>query len=481
MDIRQKYLKYKKKYFQLKNQYGGLIERNPILEKIMSIGFEFETQQMSPFIKSNRNELRCINDKIKIYSTYDNDIEIFITPDTPMLDKDIPVYSVYFINNLCNNNSNNFLINDGEFRLIKCSETSGIAFKHAEFHFTFKNIIPNNNVIYHYLNESLNFVNIIFSKSNTELSLNNKITINNCNEQIDKLIVTEQANIYNNRSGLSYIIPNRKNINTYNTINWVIQTTIGIHLENVISVLSYLDLVNSHSESYWAFIVRVSSFIINKFCEEYDYSFDDIDIQKFLNWITIIIYEIGNANFDINGITVLKYKLTFISRHTLCKMFPINIKRAIYIEWYNFTCYKNESNIKDFNSLIEQLNFIKEYFSADIANELYSRLSSKILFTIIGDIIENALKNNNDPDDKILQRNENGSPIISQYTHEKLFTTIHKTTTKYNIENNILLFEFRSLYKLLDIEQNKQGIDHIPNKITLDNLDRCLKSKLVAL
>ena len=72
--------------------------------------------------------------------------------------------------------------------------------------------------------------------------------------------------------------------------------------------------------------------------------------------------------------------------------------------------------------------------------------------------------------DKTKRRDANGIPILSTFTSKQLFVIISKPTKQYAIENDILLFEFRSLYKLLDIEQNNQGIQHISNKITLQNL-----------
>lgn len=64
----EKYLKYKNKYYLLKNKlelnnkleikdnidikFGGLVDKNIVLSKIKSIGFEFETNKMSPFVKT---------------------------------------------------------------------------------------------------------------------------------------------------------------------------------------------------------------------------------------------------------------------------------------------------------------------------------------------------------------------------------------------------------------------------------------------
>ena len=56
LKYKNKYEKYKNKYLILK-QNGGLIERNPILNKIISIGFEFETADISSFVESEESNI----------------------------------------------------------------------------------------------------------------------------------------------------------------------------------------------------------------------------------------------------------------------------------------------------------------------------------------------------------------------------------------------------------------------------------------
>jgi hypothetical protein len=115
-NYKDKYLKYKNKYNLLKIKIGGMIENNDILTKIKSIGFEFETNKMSPFIIEDNNLKSLGRHKKYLIENYENYI-FLVHGDAP---GDIYKSPVYLINNIIERgNVNEFLWENESSKLIR--------------------------------------------------------------------------------------------------------------------------------------------------------------------------------------------------------------------------------------------------------------------------------------------------------------------------------------------------------------------------
>ena len=279
-------------------------------------------------------------------------------------------------------------------------------------------------------------------------------------------------------------MPNIKKINTFRSINWVIQTTIGVKILDVIDVLTYLNKTNHESDnkkSYWSCVVKIGKKIMETFCVEFpEYKYNDISIQKMLNWLVIVVYENCKQNIKfvfeyIKQYNINKFGLTFVSRHEYYEMLP-NLDKTLLDNFKIFLSYDEPEKIvekmESLNESIQQI--IMSYnLNIDTTTNISNNFNNCAIFLIIGDIITNAFDNTLRSKAIIYRRNPNNTIEYSE-VKTTLKRTINVTkdqgTNIYEIENEILLFEFRSLYKLLDMEQNSLGIAHAENKITLNNL-----------
>jgi len=476
----------KKKYIKYINLKGGYIVNNDILLKIKSIGFEFETSKMSAFnIIGNEYSLNNLNffsnhqinliknyyditkeeafakysnfdeypilksiDKYKLSSNkLDNTLLInntnIKTPSSGLVNNSIAeqIFLVTSddindniksdkINKIFNNNiiySEGIYIDNEKVLNLKTNSTSYhyTPFRHTEFHFTFTHIY-NNNAIYYYLNQCIITLENYFSKLMKDIvTIKNekKTYIRNLNGQELPNVITDKAILYYNENhSVFYIIPNWLNIKNINTIGWVIQLTFGVLLEDIIDVIDYLACVNTRHEPNWISAKTNAQYIINSFISINHIDKDNNIIIKLLNFLTIFIYETqlikdvetdGNAN---------KYLYSFLIRHDYHTIFP---KLFEYHEqWKEF--------INNTNLIINSKNL----------NQNYTKVFFKLLQNFISDNPSSTLK-------------------ISQTK-----TINYKNCTKHYPYKGIVLIEFRSFYKHLSKQINKNSSNYIKPSIS---------------
>jgi hypothetical protein len=275
MDFKQKYLKYKQKYLNLKNLQGGFLHPNDAFRHIESIGFEFETRQISPFIGTIKDKTLTLepfgyNDKISDDSTFNPSTKIVIietnetddTDDTYKFDLTQDSYNngdindiTYTMTELLKGKDNSYSfekihssfskINNIKF-IVNDNKTIG----HSEFIMTYKNIEhPSQNIIMEKTNFILNKINSFFTIG---AMLVEKINIS------DKMY-----NLYYfNKNEQKYFLIMWEGISTKD-IYFGPQITIGVKLENY--SLIYESIINIIKKEY----------LITNF----------IDVKQFLNKI----------------------------------------------------------------------------------------------------------------------------------------------------------------------------------------------------
>lgn len=492
MNTRKKYIKYKNKYINLK---GGYIANNDILLKIKSIGFEFETSKMSPFhIVPSEYPIEDLNTfnkhQIDLFTDYfaitkeEASIKYNSLADYPIL-KSIVKYKISsdILNNslLINNNiktpnagllnnsiaeqiflvtsddindeiqsdqinkilNNNILYSEGIYldneKIINLKSDSILdnytPFRHTEFHFTFTHI-NNNNAIYYYLNQCIITLESYFSKLTQDM-----VTIKNEKEsyirnlngrELPNIITNKAILYYNENHAVFYIIPNWLNQKNINSIRWVIQLTFGILLEDIIEVIDYLACFNTRYEPNWISAKTNAQYVIDSFVSIYTINKDNDIIKRLLNFLTIFIYETqlikdvksdGNAN---------KYLYSFLIRHDYHTIFP---KLFEYHEqWKEF--------INNTNLIINSKNL----------SQNYTEVFFQLLQNFISDNPTSTLK----------------------ISHNKSIK--YKNCTKHYPYKGIVLIEFRSFYKHLSKEINKNSSQFI--KPSISELKDFLETKL---
>ena len=301
MDYKNKYLKYKRKYINYKSLIGGKIEANNILKKIKSIGFEFETNQMSFFNVYDEKNLTNSDINPTTHELFDKQIfDINDTNDTNFIfsiNYDTPRDSspVHNINSLYSSKDIHKKIHIGEYTC-----RSNQKFKHSEFHVTYTNITSNPNSIYFYLYDACkricNFFDSLDIFENQEIVISDTDPNYISRSDNEPYIVSSQAIIYREDNRRIYIIPNKKKINNIRTINWIIQMTIGIQIENYISIVNYLLFKEGYINKNWENAKRVSKKIYDIFLDLYNscyiYRFFYLMFLTFHYYLYFYIYHV---------------------------------------------------------------------------------------------------------------------------------------------------------------------------------------------
>ena len=422
-----KYLKYKN--LMLK---GGEIKQNDVLFNINSIGFEFETDEMTilkadesfslyrlkqkinHIPEENINIIGCvpIREKIKTINEY-----MDACTDIALYDSESKVFE--FNKKLCRIKSN--------FRLEYITSPYALIYNNifssngelcnTEFHFTYKEIEKNNNCIIFYLKESCKMLLSYFQELNKQKSV---LINNNNNTILDKSIIyvdnLQHDNIY-------YLLFNNKNIDT---IKWVIQVTIGIDILNIIDVCTYLSLFNTKYYKLWLESINDAETFINKFIIYYNNKFDSdiniyiIDLQILLNYLAILIYFCKFPQMN-------KERMTFKLRHSYRTLFH-NCRNKfknihIKLQWSQYIkqIYNSIENdiITDYNKKFKYIECTRDDYEIKLIIYLYYFIFNK-------NNPESILYN-----DKIfkLQSNKDVFPLL----------------------NDNILIEFRSFYKFLSV------------------------------
>lgn len=518
-----KYLKYKTKYVELKklsnqfkinkkdnyflNMSGGLISSNEILKKIKSIGFEFETDKMSPFTKiidyktedynnakqfgkieppdmskeeyfekkygNSVNEYESlVIDKIGIEPIIlsETSDEIFkVISDTPSGFSS--VYNLnYFLDKL--NIYSDILEKDKEILYYLDNQKP---FVHTEFHFTFKRVEQTDNLIYKYLAKSVQMLENYFDSLEVITDIKIKNIVPNYIRRFAHLkiqyddflkkkelnipdtlpnILTNKAILYKSRDEKQiYIIPNRKdNENTIKSIDWVIQMTIGVLMEDLVDLVNYLaysDDEKSTIDKNWKNALMNSQYMVNEFlCKEkiMGKNYTNKNIKQLLGFITILIYETSLGKDNNTSYKINKFKLSFGIRHKYNELLNIfkdnqyilkNFFEYLKKLFENGHQFKNFLSIKSFNN-----NF-----------ELFAELYYQIVF------------------------NSKSVVIRQDENYQITEMDIENEISKYPLVDDIILIEMRSFYKHLSKNLKKIiDIEHIGiDKVTLEQLDKLVK------
>ncbi|AYV76293.1 MAG: hypothetical protein Terrestrivirus5_115 [Terrestrivirus sp.] len=369
--FQHKYLKYKKKYIDLKGVegirsilHGGKLTENNILSLITSIGFEFETAQISPIMVTNTKHIvpfpEVYRDPITIYTDRldDNIDRIFsVSYDTSYTEASgvknrPPINEVnYFIMgdvakiNLYNINRKPVYTFDVS------QENQGDAYNnrdmyltHTEFHITYLLNTTFTNSVLGCLNDGIsklidfftendvdklngyllvkeiNGTKIIFPGSNngyvTTFVKNNIITEDEISE--DNVIM---ANEERGNNTLGFFMPYRIE-NIPNDVKWVIQMTFGLDLINVIIVMEYLasdhhPYIDSFSNAVSMYMNLMTKFyefmLMNNLIQRIETKETD-EYKNMSNWFFLVIYFFTVYKGD-------KKTLYFALRHQYCDIF----------------------------------------------------------------------------------------------------------------------------------------------------------------
>ena len=465
MNSYKKYVEMKKTYLNFKHYVascqlpvasGGMVEQNDILKKIKSIGFEFETDKMAPLkkVRNINTHQKNILTGVGIGESYEllnnkneNEYEHFkLTIDTPSGSSS--VYSInYFLNNQ-HTYSDAVTKQDKIIYYFKNVDNFDKIFKHVEFHMTYTNIKQNSNVIYHYLEKSCKMISEYFKTfyleknlkieniytnekrifNENDLSILNKLNISNEMPNV----ITNHALIYENSDDdILYMIPNTNGkINDIDDVHWVVQTTLGILLEDVVDVINYLEIINDNNNqpnTNWKKSVENCSFIMNYFINTYlnnSNIYDHVEIVKMQNFITIIMYETNFMVFhpEYDHWIIDKYLYSFAIRHKYYEIIP---------------------NV----SFYEQFKIFMTNYSPLYLSEYGTNLFYELIYELL---------NNNRS--FIAKKDENSNIIYNLYGKE-IGDDIENHSVKYPYENGIVLIEFRSFYKHLQKEAKKIGIE----------------------
>jgi len=297
----KKYLKYRKKYINSK-QEGGLIGRNINQNIIESIGFEFESLYLQPYVFVENHEIffpdeRYSSDFFKKYSLdklyAKKNIEVinnvknkFIMNVSSEYSREKPVYD------LCKNikriddkfRPKSFLSTDllNKFYLKKTSDETvieqvtniekhrdmddmedmdewlNVCYKsNTEFTFTYPTIDKSNNTIYEHFHNSIHYLNDYFTKycDSSEYSLNLIVYDKSDKSNVSDNVIIDRTTFYKQKfttgNRLAYVIINNEElfdkdikgkdyIPTIEDIKWDMHMTLGVKLENVDKLLKYL-------------------------------------------------------------------------------------------------------------------------------------------------------------------------------------------------------------------------------------------------
>ena len=363
--FRQKYLKYKEKNYNIvSSMSGGYINKNDVLEYIISIGFEFETGSytklnIDPLSNTlSKNPILANNEIYKIIISSQNNVEFAVVEDWANLK----------INDMINahNKYDKDLLRLKQNQLVHYTQ-SGIvtdvlrtsinykiipsydrvyAFPTTEFHVTFTQIVPDKNcivnkfkiaceVISNYMN-SCDIYNALLEikyKESYRQLLGGKIQhiFHDVNSNLIYIPIRQEINpdgkFYDGR-----IIPNE--LLTIKNSYYMIQTTICVHYENLLHVLNYLlydEEISSINKQYNKFIsayelsLKITEMLTTLFNIEYL-------LNRYVTWLTLIIFKYYSfldytkaiSEKDDTTNIYLKNYMGFVIRHNMKELSPFD-------------------------------------------------------------------------------------------------------------------------------------------------------------
>lgn len=368
----------------LKNKIGGDIFESDILEKIISIGFEFETGIMIPFIVDN-NILYPFGNRKEIHTIENRGtMKVDLTEDQPLESTETTLLTRFEKNiNDCSTNCKLFYpLRSHIPNLSFNSSNNNIIMGHTEFHFTYTKI-KSPNIIIECLKKSVKFLREYLNE--------NRLT--HCpllaGPPPRYTSIRQNVSIYKCPDNIVYLLPNDKNSNgretkyTLETIYFYIHITIGVELHNAMHVLSYLLNSSQHHKEMFEYCITKSYEIVNKFIDDNNINIANLnDIflpDKLYNWITLLLYFVIKYEKTRN-----KTQLMFILRHTYSEIYPLKntILHKCWIEFLN----KNSEKIEAFITLNCYTFMLNSSNSSNTSYNLYTTNNSK-KFNYDGNII----------------------------------------------------------------------------------------------
>lgn len=492
----EKYLKYKKKYLNFK-QMGGLIGKNINQNVIESIGFEFESSCLQPFVFIEDVEKffpdeRYADDFYKNYSLYKlymkKNIEIvkntkdkFLMNVSSELAKEKANLEVcnkikkndeqfkltyptstdflnkFYLKNMSDNTVIEQMTNiekhrdEDEYEYV--DEWYNNCYKsNSEFTFTYPEINKSNNTIYKYFHKSISYLHQYFtefcesSKCSFNLIVYDKINKMNKidNEIIDKTTFYKQKFSTGNRLG--YMIINNKELfdekkdenyfPTIDDIKWDMHMTLGVKLENVDKLLRYLSF---YEESKLTNIIVI----------------DSINEAETLIAVLKIYVILTSRQHIFNSIIYNQLKGFFTLLSYYCNTFTLNVSldsTNVFTKYgYSFMLRNKFDNfINFFKNLDESIIVVLEHFIYTVIYdnvklfEFILRFNKKIKFSI--EQIVNKYNCKITPSHKIicnLKKIIGGDHTIEYYTDY--------LNQMVNLPSNILLLSQNSTLVLYEI------------------------------
>ena len=475
MNYYQKYLKYKMKYLNLKQQ-GGLIKNDKNLEYINSIGFEIETSIFSPvIIKKNIihpygfNYISGSIIRTNISKWFNKkDATMYITqdlyPDNFHLEEDDFTGNIAYT-------LNKTIIKDIVFTdktTLQLPTNASNVYGHTEFIITYKTVNKSDNIIYEKIDEILNIIQNFFNqltiinegKIKIETLVKNKET-----QKEEKVIIEYDLLLYKHLDTDTYLLSYYKK-DGFQNIEITPQITVGVNINNIQQFIEYLIEDYTDDENK-----KINLQLYENLPSELEVELVEIftdNIYQPLSGYFILLYfcflntsSLLNYKYVNNTLEIDRTSLPIKPRHKFKNIYNI-ISKINVLEFNNLKQFikikENIEKIRQYriihiNKLI--MKYVKQYFQGNNVylkkikknlNNLWGNLSKEEI-NIIKQSIKNIIFNHKSSADidieEILQLiidadlkflNGENDPITSG-------------GTLFDIENNDILLELRYIDK----------------------------------
>jgi hypothetical protein len=473
MDFKQKYLKYKQKYLNLKNLQGGFLPPNDAFKFIESIGFEFETRQISPFIgtiKGNTLTLRPFGyNPTKLIDASDNPSMKRITiKDNFILTQDsysdnkkenditykMTTYLSQYRKIVYNIINNDETIMEMKIKFNVENETHTIG--HSEFLMTYFSVDQSQNIIMEKTYETLLKIQDFLETC----KYYGIVEIDGKSHKIFNISVNE-TNIYFFKWYFegNVEIKNKMNNDTLDNIVFSPQITIGVKLENYVSVYNHLISTNSD---------------LNKIRDVVVYNLENI-------------FKITNTEDNKDKYNFLFLLFNFINTIYINKKYNTNIS-----DIFNIDEKTGEITIiREIYKIMPRQFFTEILKNNSILNEKYQQIiTNTLLMSLISTYLLNIIIKN---DNKIQQISHKFNIIFTKYNIEEkiqflltnieekekqkliikkyILSTLTKLDTLINVkfggtkiplsDANIVYVELRHILSTLNMMDNKRTISEL--------------------
>lgn len=336
-----KYLKYKRKYINLKKQHAGKINNQTIFSKIISIGYEVEISGVYPLIiNETARKLENIPTKLSGKSGIVIDINKFSTPElisSPNILSSNIIFEVgdddsklYNFTKEENDNELTIELND---KIYLCDIKPKKKMSHLEIAVTYTKIVQCNDIIEKTYLNSIELIRKFISN-------NEKATKFNIFDKFgEKLVMDSNAYLYlkndaTNSHTMAFFMYNIFEPNL-NSLYFVPQCTIGIKIENVIDLM--LTLEN----------LQVKQYVINdkSGCDGQVYYKDQLD--------KYVYEEMKKCGYTTKINKIGEYEILLdLKKHIdkICKVIPdmnINKKTFLFLSAYRYKNFLNYMSVNE--------------------------------------------------------------------------------------------------------------------------------------